>query len=267
MAISLLLASCAAKPQTSDSDSRATESYPLPAVAKSITLPEQRASAAAAAFWDNAVFAPGDEVSAGLEQALSNFFAIAVIADDDQSVRSGIATLLRKGGIDRIMPVAERYLYEPNSPLRNEELFIRFLEGAPQWYRSEALLEQALKNRMGTIAADFTFVDTNGTRSSLSEFVTRNGKTLVYFFDSECEICKELIPYANDAAGSMAVLAICPDRNASQFDATAKLFPANWTVGRDLGTIDRDERYIFPALPSAYVIGPDMTVICKDLQL
>lgn len=198
---------------------------------------------------------------------MANFAAIATMASEADSIRRGVSEMIRKGGRDYVMPLAERYLYDPNSPLRNEETFIMFLEAAPDWERTELLKPQVLKNRVGTPAADFEFIDSKGRHSSLSRFVKAKGQTLVYFFDSECNVCKALIPNARSAAEGMAVLAVCPEADSAQFNEIVSLFPEDWTVARDLGTIDADDLYIFPALPSAYIISPSLTVLAKDLPL
>ena len=248
-----------------------TESYPLPSVPSEITDPHERASVICARFWNDAVFpsAPGDSVSPELEQAMANFAAISTMASEPDSVRLGVNEMLKKGGVDYIMPIAEQYLYNANSPLRSEETFLMFLDAAPQWERSAMLRTDILKNRVGTPAADFKFIDSKGNSGSLAEFVKAHGTTLVYFFDSECNVCKDLIPNAQaiaDAEG-MEVLAVCPEANAAQFDLITVLFPSDWTIARDLGAIDSDELYIFPAFPSAYIIAPDLTVIAKDRPL
>ena len=64
----------------------------------------------------------------------------------------------------------EKYLYDPNSPLRNEEMYIAVLEyltessslSDVEKIRPAHLLELALKNRIGTPATDFTYTLANG---------------------------------------------------------------------------------------------------------
>lgn len=270
----LLSASCANNNSSSTGtdvqtvDSAPVESYPLPSVPKTIRDPHERASVICARFWDKAVFPPAETPADSLmEQALANFVAIAAVASEPDSVSLGINRLLLKGGTDRIMPLAERYLFDPNSPLRSEETFLLFLREAPQWDRTELLLPQVLKNRVGTQAADFPFVDSKGNRSSLNQFLKKHGETFVYFFDSECNVCKDLIPVAREAAQGRPVLAVCPEANAKAFNEALSLFPEDWTVVRDLGKIDSDELYIFPALPSVYILSPSAKVLAKDLPL
>ncbi len=248
-----------------------TESYPLPSVPSEVTDPHQRASIICARFWNDAIFPsqPGDSVSPALEQAMANFAAIATMASEPDSVRLGVGEMLRKGGEDYIMPLAERYLFSPDSPLRNEETFLMFLEAAPEWERTGLLKPQVLKNRVGTTAADFKFIDSKGRHGSLSEFVKTNGTTMVYFFDSECNVCKDLLPNARAIAEAegLTVLAVCPESNADSFDTVISLFPDDWTIARDLGEIDANDLYNLPNLPSAYIIDPILTVLAKDRPL
>ncbi|MBD5352414.1 MAG: DUF5106 domain-containing protein [Bacteroides sp.] len=247
------------------------EDYPLPSVSPSIRDPHERASTICARFWDDAVFppadVPADSVSPALQQAMANFAAIASMASSPDSIAAGVNQMLKKGGIDRIMPLAERYLFDPNSPLRSEETFLYFLQAAPQWERTELLLPQVLKNRVGTTAADFPYVDSNGRCGTLHEFLRTHGETLVYFFDSECNVCKGLIPRAAEAAQGRSVIAVCPEVNAAAFNEVLPLFPKDWTVVRDIGQIDAQELYIFPAMPSAYILSPAAQVLAKDLPL
>lgn len=255
-----LLAGCSSKP--------AAESYPLPAVSPSITDPGERASTICARFWDAAVPAPGvDTVTPALEQAMANFAAIAPLADNPDSVRAGVSAMLALLGDEMVMPLAERYLFDANSPMRNEELFLFFLQLAPDWARTPDLTELVLLNRPGSVGADFGYVDAAGRRSTLGEFAAANGGAFIYFFDSECSVCKELIPRAAEIAGDMPVLAVCPDALASKFNEVITLFPADWTIARDLGAIDSDRLYDFQAFPAVYVVDPTLTVLAKDLPL
>lgn len=245
-----------------------TESFPLPVIPADITDPARRASIAASRFWDGATLAPEtDTVTPALEQAMADFAAIASMGAEPDSIGRGAEVLLRKGGADLIMPLAERYLYDPESPVRSEEALIRFLQLTPDRPRSAALLEQAMKNRPGTPAADFDYVDSHGRKSSLAAFAREHGGAFVYFFDSDCDVCKSMIPDAVLASGGKAVLAVCPAGCAVRFDETVALFPEGWTVARDLGRIEADDLYIFSALPSVYIIAPDMTVRDKDMKL
>ena len=85
------------------------------------------------------------------------------------------------------MELAEKHLADPNSPLRNEECYIPFLEYAikegkiDEAYkeRYSFQLRNALKNRVGTIANDFTYITREGTTGTLKSI--KANYTLIYF--------------------------------------------------------------------------------------
>lgn len=266
--MAVLVMSVACMSGKNKASAEVVECFPLPHVPDSVVNPDERASIVASRFWDDAVFAPGvDTVTPALEQAMADFVAIAAIASNPDSVGRGIEVLLNNGGEALIMPLAQLYLHDFDSPVRSDDLFIMFLERAPHWCRSDALLEQVLKNRTGTRAADFSFTDSRGRSGSLAEFVEAAGETVVYFFDSECKVCKESVPMVEAYAAGRPVLAVCPRAYAADFDRMVQHFPKPWTVVRDSGEIEANDLYIFNLLPSVYVISADMIVNGKDISL
>ena len=71
--------------------------------------------------------------------------------------------------------LADKYLYDPNSPMRNEEFYIPVLEAliaSPALdetakIRPQARLELAQKNRLGTKALNFTYTLDSGAKGTL----------------------------------------------------------------------------------------------------
>ena len=94
--------------------------------------------------------------------------------------------------------LVSRYFYDPNSPVRSEELYLPFVQGLAgcplitsldrERYAREARL--CALNRPGTRAADFTFVDTAGRRRTLHGIQAH--LTLLVFGNPDCHACKEL---------------------------------------------------------------------------
>lgn len=259
------LCNCSGKKSHSDSSG----SFDVPGIPAYYVTPADRANWLSAHFWDLAKVNCEDSVTSGFEQHFSDFLGIASAAKCTDSIAKGIRKACSIAGETRIMDLAEKYLYDSDSPLRSENLFITFLESASTWQRRDALLELVNKNREGTEAADFPFETSSGNRTTLREFADSSPVPLmVYFFDSECEVCKAMIGRADRLAeGKYRVLAVCPQANAKAFDEDLKLFPAGWTVVRDLGEIDRKDLYSLPAMPSIYILSPDLTVVAKDLRL
>ena len=77
--------------------------------------------------------------------------------------------------VRHFMKLSGKYLYDPNSPFRNEEYYIPVLRhiiasprlGEPDKARPRFRLDMALKNRPGEVAADFVYTRTNGSRGRL----------------------------------------------------------------------------------------------------
>lgn len=89
--------------------------------------------------------------------------------------------------------LSDKYLYEPNSPMHDEELHILVLRALldnpclsdTDKIRPRYLLEIAMKNRPGDVAADFTVTCRDGRRRQLSGI--KADYVLVYFNDPDCE--------------------------------------------------------------------------------
>ena len=108
------------------------------------------------------------------------------------------STFTRANLLPELTSLVSRYFYDPNSPVRSEELYLPFaqgLAGCPlitsldrERYAREARL--CALNRPGTRAADFTFVDVAGRRRTL--YGIQANLTLLVFGNPDCHACKEL---------------------------------------------------------------------------
>ena len=169
-------------------------------------------------------------------------------------------------------------LADPNSPLRNEECYIPFLEYAikegkiDEAYkeRYSFQLRNALKNRVGTIANDFKYITREGTTGTLKSI--KANYTLIYFNNPDCHDCKRVYNIlAGDsptlahlvARGELAILALYPDESLTSWNKNKGIYPYNWIVARYARDIDR-ERYNIPAIPSTYLLDKNKKVIYKD---
>ncbi len=175
--------------------------------------------------------------------------------------------------------LAEHYFYDPNSPVRSEELFLPFVSGlASSELVDPAQREAASKkaglcalNRPGTKAADFTFIDTKGARCTL--YGIKAEKTLLIFGNPDCTACKDLLAgmKENDylsrliSSGTLKVADIYIDEDIAQWKEKSALYPAEWINGYDpTGRIRADLLYSVRAIPSMYLLDKDKTVLLKD---
>lgn len=176
--------------------------------------------------------------------------------------------------------ILEKYFYNPNSPLRDEDIFGPFAEklsGSPLLDSASRasyadIARRAGLNRRGSTAADFRFLDKKGRRHSL--YGIRAEYIILFFSNPGCTACKEIIDALNTseeirsliAGGHIAVLNIYIDEELDEWYKYLHVYPDEWYNGYDDNHIIRDdELYDVRAIPSLYLLGADKTVIMKDV--
>lgn len=157
-----------------------TKEFRLPDVPVTLTAPEDRAAYLSLHYWDHFDFADTSLISRPeiTEQAFVDFLGILPYTDRAQAA---IDTLFRRAATGQEMlyhfiGLSDKYLYEPNSPMHDEELHILVLRALldnpclsdTDKIRPRYLLEIAMKNRPGDVAADFTVTCRDGRRRQLS---------------------------------------------------------------------------------------------------
>lgn len=174
--------------------------------------------------------------------------------------------------------LAERVLYDPNSPLRDDELYIpvvRTVAESPlleEWERLRPAeqLRLALCNRVGERAADLYYLLPEGGGGRLYD--VRAEYTLLFVADPECPACERL---ACDLAassllnerierGELAVLYLLPGVDADVAKRCRQRLPAAWTVACDDGSLLDGKCYDLRAIPSLYLLDRTKRVLAKD---
>ena len=175
--------------------------------------------------------------------------------------------------------LAEQVLYDPNSPLRSDELYIPVLQAQveSEWLdKYEKLspqynLDLALQNRIGRPANDFRYTTSTGRTGSL--YGIKAKYTLIFFNNPGCTMCKtiredicssqlltELI-----SNGQMKVLALYPDELLDEWHAYKEHIPSNWINSYDKGTVIRNKNlYDLKAIPALYLLDANKRVLIKD---
>lgn len=250
-----------------------------------LTSEQERAKFFAAHFWDNMDFADTAYIDkpAITEQAFADYLAIlgAVPAAEG---RAAMDRLMDRARADSSMyayfaGMAEKYLDEPNSPFRNEELYIPVLQNIVSWdrvdelnkLRPESQLQMALKNRVGDRAADFDFMLASGKTMSLNNI--NSDFIIIYFNNPDCAACAHETefmrqsPVLNEmiADGKLKIVAIYPDKDLTAWREHARQMPATWLNGYDSSQAIRDsDLYDLRAIPSFYLLDRGKTVLVKD---
>ena len=272
--------------ESTDNDIPEGYELPLPEIPDSIVDPQERAGVLLKHFWDGCDFTDTERSLDPdfIEINFVNFINVFPYAGDED-VRQAVANLISAAQVDEsvlglVAETAESYLYDPNSPYLSEDYFIVFLEQllqSPvleeyQKLRYEMMLKAALKNRPGTMAADFSFTDRKGRVRSLRATPVSD-LLLLIFYDPDCESCREVISYLshNEAVselisdGILKVLAIYSGGDRELWESTS-VIPEEWTDGFDTGRISNENLYILRASPTLYLLDNNKTVLQKDLQ-
>ena len=259
---------------------------PMPAV---LTDPESRARWAVEHYWDNFDFTDTLSIanwSAYAEQAFVDFDYQLLANVPDEVGGEAISVLFGRAQANKdvflkFAEVAEKYLFDPNSPYRNEELYIAALRAVlanpalDEWERIRPgeQLRLALKNRVGDRAADFRYTLESGAVGTLHSL--RAPYTLVFFNNPGCATCREMMdrimasPYLANRIGSgtLAVLAVYPDEDLAAWRDYLPGMPEGWINSYDAtGKIKNDELYDLKAIPTLYLLDADKRVMLKDVM-
>ena len=183
------------------------------------------------------------------------------------------------GMLEDFAELFRKYVYDPASPVRDEELWLDFLEPLI----SSEVADKALRtsrewemkvcsmNRPGTAAADFAFTDLSGRKRSL--YGIKAQYTVLIFGNPDCHACKELTVAFRESpeiealirSGKVKVVDIYIDEDVAAWKAAGESYPTEWINGYDhLGRIRADRIYAVRAIPSIYLLDSDKTVLLKD---
>lgn len=175
--------------------------------------------------------------------------------------------------------LAEKVLFDPNSPLRSDELYIPVLQAQvnSQWLdKYEKLspqynLDLALQNRIGHQANDFRYTLESGRTGTL--YGIKAKYTLIFFNNPGCTMCKTIreaicasqILTSMIDSGEIKVLALYPDEQLDEWHAYKEHIPSTWINSYDKGTvINKNHLYDLKAIPALYLLDSQKRVLVKD---
>lgn len=223
--IALMLAAAACAPAASrhgaDPAPRdaAEESVPLPAVPGELTDPAARADWLCAHFWDSLDMADRSRSldTAYMEQSFANFASVLPLASSDESRMHAVEAVMNRAESagadvrDRLLEIAQLYLYEPESPVYDENLYAFFARYAADHVPDRAVaaraaLDDIARNAPGTRAPDIRLMRPDGSTVRLLRGASGQAGIILFFYEPGCERCaaaKRLL--AGDAVVSRAV--------------------------------------------------------------
>ena len=276
--------------QVSEKTNQQIQGFPLPDVPAMLITPEQRSEFLANHFWDRYAF--DDSLSRSqrpqiTEQAwvdyldLLNRVPLTVVQSALKKLMLKVATH-GKGVFTHFTNLADKYLYDPNAPTRNEEFYIPVLEAMCETsvftetdkIRPQGRLEMARKNRPGSKAIDFSYYTAEGMRGSL--YGVKAEYTLLFINNPGCHACDEYIAAIKSSAvintlladGRLKILSVYPDEELDEWKRHLSDFPSEWINGYDKNaTIKTRGTYDLKAIPTLYLLNKDKVVLLKDAPL
>jgi thiol-disulfide isomerase/thioredoxin len=287
------IAGCSSKKEDKKDESAAQETQ-APVVPKNferavppamMTTPQERADYLVTHFWDKFNFSDTMYCHAPdiTEQAFVDFIALFPHASSSK-ISEGVNKLLDAAEVENVMYTyfcskAEHYLYNPNSPIRNDAYFIPFLEHIVNSskvmdvhkIRPRHQLTLAYRNRIGFKAEDFTYTLASGKTGNLYGVSAKY--VLLMFYNPDCVECRHTMEMlknstaltAGISSGKVKVVAVYPDENLEAWQRHVKDVPSAWINGYDKSlAVKNNEIYDLKAIPTLYLLDKDKKVILKD---
>ena len=291
--IALALVACGQKGAKNNDGQKLTNGTATELSFPNIVIPEmvpvdERVKFLAEHYWDkfdfsDTTFCNKPDIT---EQAYANYLDILRYVDPAVAQQSA-AQLIKRAEADSTMfdyfvMLSDKYLYDPNSPFRNDELLIPTLEciiASPlldeaEKIRPQAQLNMAQKNRIGQKANDFRYTLHNGRTGRM--YSIEADYLLIFINNPDCPACKEIreqicaSPMLSEMIerGVMKVLAIYPDEDITAWLNYRHNIPASWINSYDKQLRMRDEElYDLKAIPSLYLLDAEKRVMLKDCNL
>ena len=239
-------------------------------------------------YWDRFEFECGERVieydTVSLLQACADYVAYINVGMEPMQCDSLLRGLMHRAEasrpvLDFFAYVAENVLHDPNSPMRNDELYIPILEvlvESPLYDEYDRIvpiydLELARQNRIGNVANDIVYTLANGKTGRLHSI--DSDYVILMFSNPGCPMCREIIeeitssPLINEMMENdlVEVLAIYPDEDLVAWRDHVGDIPRSWINGYDAGMLITEARsYNLQAIPSLYLLDSEKRVIIKD---
>lgn len=291
MLMACCLSACGSGEKKADSNVPAIEQtvkkreFQLPEIPVMMTDPEQRAVFVANHYWDHFDFRDTAYIHLPdiTEQAAVNFMDLTQRISQEEAL-SSIRKLAEKASVEPkvlnyFWETLYRYWHDPNSPMKNEDMFILLCKGMEQtpqvgeylMARAAYFRKMAEKNRTGMKAADFVYTLASGKQGRLHGI--KADYTLVFFYNPDCHTCADIKQAMRSSqflqemtgSGQIKVLTIYPDEDVALWREHLHEMSENWINGYDKGQVlTVEQRYDLSSIPSFYLLDKDKKVVLKD---
>lgn len=254
-----------------------------------LATPSQRADYLVCHYWDNFNFSDTAYIHLPdiTEQAFVNYLEVMHHADK-QKVYSSITAMMDRAVREDttgkmysyFLRLYKDYLYDPNSPMRDDEYYIpvvRYIQ--EDTISNTAVKEQAkfdlkmmLKNRKGDIARNIEYTLSDGTKADLYSLTKKY--TILYFYNPDCYACKEITTYMEASplvnrlltSGMLDILALYTDEDLALWRKYISQIPPAWKNAREK-KVRKEQLYDLRAIPSLYLLDTRKRVLLKDADI
>ena len=266
------------KPQAKTTENR---TFQLPEVPTMLQSVEERLNYVVEHYWDNFDFQDTAYIHLPevTEQAIANYVDLLGRTTSDiasSALQNTLKSAMKEPKMLKYLnSQLRRYMTDPNSPIRNEELY----EPAAQFLSTATSIDETIRikatrdlkliklNRRGSIANNISFRLPDGKVQALHQVLSP--MTLLLFFDPDCHTCSEVIeelkasPILNQA--NLQIVAIYPEGDADIWRDYLPKLPQNWINGHDYTlTVLNRELYNLNAMPTLYLLDAEKRVLVKD---
>ena len=193
----------------------------------------------------------------------------------NEQIGALLAKAEQKNATARFLILAEKYLYDPNSPYRNDERYLQFLQYAAthqfadyttnlRYQKHYAMIQ---KNRVGHKATDFPYTTQAGEKGQLCQI--QSPYILLFFHDPNCEECQYVKQQLENQHAYLEqkrvkVVAVYIEDEVEAWQKTQYL--SAW-LSVYAPEIDKKELYDIKALPTLYLLDANKCVLQKDVRL
>lgn len=229
--------------------------------------------------------------SLSFEQAFGMYAQLLLMADMGVAEKSveelfrnmdSLALAGERKPLLKVMELMEHYFYNPNSPVLDEEMYLRALNGImgakslSQLDRMQYMYQQHIcsLNRVGTPAADFVFREDmgNGRFVDRRMYDIKGEYTMLFFNNPDCGACAQILEAIKGSPlsgmineGTLKILAMYIDEDLNAWSSNASKYPQGWIYAHDPQFVLRDNNiYGLRAIPSLYLLDKEKRVILKD---
>lgn len=261
------------------------EPFPYPDIPFMITSPKDRAAYLLTHYWEKVDFSHYvlSQEDPLMEQGFVNFLSVFPHATDSV-LHVSVANMIKHALVEKsrtkpLIDLVENYLYNPNSPMLNEDYYRIFLKAFLHINNLSLSTRERLKfhllsvnkNKVGDKIPNFSILEKQNQLSRLYDISASS--ILLLFYDADCDACKEVLSEMLESedlqylvkSQQLKVVTICIEGSSEQWKKMSEKFPNIWLNGRAPEDSSLFSDFVFRAMPTIYLLDKDKKVILKDV--